>query len=266
VSRFSVACIDRLPVVEAQHSDWNEHPLGHCLADFIAERASFLKEQGRKHGDFIWQQIDDNRDLYCSDPSSKNLIAITRTTVRIDSPSSKEINRRNQKWSEGMTGIVDIPDNACESDGTSNESLVVSFADGDLIQISTSYDQYFSGMPHGQSGGSSSLELIAGARELKASDIFKAGSGWQAFVAERLYSDYRKAIAESGHDPERTKMDFLKIAEETGYWSITQKDLTYGFGQYQLGGYAAALFETAFTWRELRSYLRADLPFHPDLN
>lgn len=259
--RFSAACTEHLNAL-AEDFGWPDHPLQHCLAEFTSSRASFLQDQGRKAGDFNLQDIDDDQDLYCSDTSSTNRISASQRTVRIDAPKSAAIDRWNDKQTKGTTGPVDIPNDACKDDGESDESVTVGFADGDFVQIVTSYYQYFNGMPHGQSGGSSSFELVAAAREVNASDIFKDGSGWQGFVSQRLYADYRRAT--TGADLESTEAEFKKIAEETFRWSIDKKTLTYGFGQYDLGGYADAIFDTSFTWRELRPYLRADLPFHPD--
>jgi hypothetical protein len=105
----------------------------------------------------------------------------------------------------------------------------------------------------------SSLESISTGRKYRADDFFKPGSGWQKFIAKRLFE-------ESGSDETaNTLTGFEANAEEVERWSIGAKELTYSFGPYELGCYACAM-QVKFTWKELRPYLRADLPFHPDFN
>lgn len=263
--RFAAACIGHLDA-SAHRNEWLDHQMQQCLESFLSARKSFLREQGQRAAGFILQPIDDDQDVYCEAGDSTNVISISRRTVRIDAPESAAINRWNKAQAEGVTGIVDISDDACERDGDSDESLTVDFADGDLVQVKSSYYQYFSDMPHAQWAESSRLELIEGGRAIGASDVFDDKTDWRNYVANRLFAEYLATVKTNHATAKQTLGDFRQIAEQTSFWSINGKALTYGFGPYDLDGYANANFEVAFTWKELRPYLRADLPLQPDFN
>jgi len=265
-ARFSGACIDHLEVTRAHNEDWDDHPLQHCLSTFIDGRKSFLRDQGRKEGNFILQEIDDARDLYCDVGGSKNLLSITRSTVRIDAPRNDVIDKWNGQRMQEFSKSGDAADDACESDGTYEDTTGIRYADGDFIELASDYYHLETGMPHAQSRSDVQFELVAGSREIEASDLFEKGSGWQAYIAKRMYADYLSEVSQSGVSPRYTEPDFEKFAEETVRWEITAKTLEYVFGSYDLGGYADSNFATTFTWKELRPYLRGDLPFHPDFN
>jgi len=267
--RFSAACIDHLDVTNAHHSSWLSQPMQHCLIETIVDRRRFLAEQGRRAGDYTWQTVEDIQESYCSNgnpESAKNFISISITHDRIDSPPTDATRRWNAANEKTAVPPQDIEADACKTDGTVDVGIGISYADGDFVQITDSGWQDYSEMPHPQSWRGTSLEIVSTGRKVQASDIFREDSGWQSFVGRRLFDDYMKQIEMSHSIPQHSEPDLEDRAADTNVWTMDDRTLTYDFGSYDLGGYADADFSTTFNWKELRRYLRSDLPFHPNFN
>jgi hypothetical protein len=259
--RVAATCITFPNELRKVLPNWNSSPAG-CFRDELQRRINFIAEQGKGLGGFVWQQIDRAEDLYClsgKDERGINLYQLTWTWPRIDAPSSGAMQRWNEAHQISSHDIEHDRKDAdpCDLGGYHNRGIAPIFVKGDLINIE--YTEDWSGLAHGTYAISSSIESVSTGKSFDAEDFFKAGSGWQKFIAQRLF-------AESGSDEaENSLSGFEQSAAEVERWTVDEKTLTYSFDPYELGGYLSAM-ETVFTWKELRPYLRDDLPFQPDFN
>jgi hypothetical protein len=108
-----------------------------------------------------------------------------------------------------------------------------------------------------------SLELVSSGKRLGAADFFTDGSGWESFISKRAYADYLASLKERGESATRTEADYLAGVTDIDHWRTDEKTFTYEFAPADIEDFGSS---TSFSWKELRPYLRDDLPFRPDFD
>ena len=257
--RVTATCIAFPETLHKTLPGWQSNPIT-CIRDEIDQRESFLDAQGRRIGGYLWQIVDLDLDLYClnsDDDTAPNKFQLSWAWPRIDAPSSALTSQWNLVHALDRKKIeADVRSaDPCDGGGYSRHEIVPVYGQGDFVNLLDS--ETWSGVAHGMENATFSLELISTNRHLRAEDFFRPGSGWQKFIADRLFREAGAKESENSH------ASFEKYAGETERWIVDRRTLTYRFGPYELGGYLSTM-STTFTWKELRPYLRSNLPFHPD--
>jgi uncharacterized protein YecT (DUF1311 family) len=265
--RSAEECLVSLDVWAARKGRFGEYTPGNCLIDSIADRRSFIEKQGYPEGAYIWQNIDFALDQYCRDDkgTSTDVVSIRRDSVRIDGPETAQTLRWNDqhKVDPDLKLFGDVLADPCTYKGTNEITISLVFTDGDFLNLRESDLSYFgSDRPESTYVGSH-LELISSGKVLTADDFFIRSDEWKKFAADRLFAQYLKG--DPGDELGFTAHDFEGPAAETANWIVDRHALHFNFGPYTLAGYSED-DPPEITWRELRPYLRSDLPFHPDFN
>ena len=241
-----------------------------CLWEqFLGRAASLSVSLVHKDG-FIWQDVNLSYDTYCSSGhgATNNRISFELSAVRIEAPDNEATRAWNARHDpEVALALAESPD-ACAHDGLVLRWLAVTFSQGDFLELLTQdlvmyYEgqNYSFGPPrYGKQTERVALELLSSGRTLAANDFFVQGSGWEGFIAKRAYADYLSGLKENDRKPILTEADYIAAAADIDHWRIDEKTLTYEFVVTDLADFGSS---TSFTWKELRPYLRNDLPFQP---
>ena len=98
--------------------------------------------------------------------------------------------------------------------------------------------------------------LLSTGQKLNAEQLFNSGSGWESFLSARAFN----AIELEQGPPEITRELIEGLVEEPETWTISADKLTITVDPDGTDSRTYGAIEVAFTWRELKPYLRADLP------
>jgi hypothetical protein len=282
--RTKAACIDH-PEITASHRDGDNKrmmlilhdgtavdpgPVNACLFEAFADRGAYLEAQPARHGDFLWQEVDFGRDAYCGSnlTAAGNRLSLERSLWRIDSP----VNEATRRWN-AMHANPPSEENAdaCAHDGQVAQYTTITFAQGDFVALQSidrilyfknSHDYAWGERPiYGKQAVHMAFVQVSTGRRLGATDFFVSGSGWESFIAKRAYANYLADMKARGETPQRSDAEYLAQAAEIDHWSVDSKSFAYELSATELGASGSS---TRFHWKELRRYLRDDLPFAPD--
>jgi len=104
--------------------------------------------------------------------------------------------------------------------------------------------------------------LLPTGEELKADRIFKADSGWQSFLAARAFEN----IEPQPGDLEVTPGLIENLVQEPESWTIAADTLTVNVDPDSSYGRGYPDTDVVYAWRDLKPYLRSDLPIKLNLN
>jgi uncharacterized protein len=137
--------------------------------------------------------------------------------------------------------------------GWYNRSSSLLWRSGRFVTLARSEDEYTAGAAHPNHDATLvTFDLVQG-RPVGPDEVLTADPGLRMILlgvlARRLSPEGEvdaKALSESAFTP--------------GHWAFTGEGARVHFSPYELAGYAQGDFEAAFTWEELRPYLRPGSP------
>jgi uncharacterized protein len=93
-------------------------------------------------------------------------------------------------------------------------------------------------------------------RALKADDVFRPQSGWEAFLGQRSYEELISGEhANRLFDPKTMRTAALDCVKQIQFWTIDARGLTVAFPDYSVGPHSAGKVSVELGWEELRPYL-----------
>lgn len=175
---------------------------------------------------------------------------------QIDAPRTAENERWNRHIAEkaeddfkdpGLEGDLDTADLQV---GYSIKEVLPGFISG------TSYiDYYFRGSPHPNSFSGSSNILLTSGKDIEAKDIFPDDQPWRDTLA-KICAD---KMAPNARFPFEAKA-IADQAADANNWEISSDRLTVHVDFYLMAGGWNGAGTAEIPWRELKPYLRPDLP------
>jgi hypothetical protein len=180
--------------------------------------------------------------------------AVTRDIrfPRIDGPQTPEIQRFNDlvaqqpqyALSEGVNEIVDYE---------------IVYAGPEVISVRFTTSEDTIGAAHPSNSAKAVTVLMGEGRPLAASDVFRANSGWDAFLTERAVADITQQFSDYGFEP--PERDVRETVTKPHLWLITERGLIVIFPPYSFGGpHVLGGAEVMIPWADLRPYLNAAAP------
>lgn len=141
-------------------------------------------------------------------------------------------------------------------------SVSIDFFDGQLLEASLG--NFFDGHGAHPNHNSSNFSWLVGKqRELKPEDLFRANSGWDTWMVQRIDRYLHQSLdAESNGNyntwfPQGDAPKLLRsIATDTERWGLNSKGLTIEFQPYEVACYACTPEPLTIPWSDLKVYLQ----------
>lgn len=171
---------------------------------------------------------------------------------RIDGPQTPEIQRFNAL-------VAQSPQFELQDATNEVVDYRIAFASPDLISVRFDLSSDTLGAAHGNNTSKAVTVLMREGRALTETDVFRAGSGWQAFLTERAIAEISRQFREDGFVP--PQRDVQESVTKPHLWLITERGLTLLFPPYSFGGpYVMGGTEVSIPWAQLEPYLNPNAP------
>ncbi|HRK63842.1 MAG TPA: RsiV family protein [Terricaulis sp.] len=133
------------------------------------------------------------------------------------------------------------------------------FAGPELISVRFISSEDTLGAAHPNNSVNAVTVLMSEGRELTASDVFRADSGWEDFLTRRAVASITRDFADYAFNP--PERDVRETATKPHLWLVSDSGLTVLFPPYSFGGpHALGGTEVTIPWAELREYLNPAAP------
>lgn len=230
-----------------------------CVQGAIADRVKNAAQAVEKVGPFTFQRVEVNSAAKASAqqlaqaPGAPDTITQDVAFPRIDgdSPAIRKFNE-----------IVAQRPRFSKADATNETTKYnIAYAGSDLISVKFGYYDYSLGAAHPNTDAKAINFNMKTLAPLRATDVFKAGSGWENALARKGADGVTKIL--KGFDdslPPTDPADLRAAVADPGKWAITDKALILLFSEEDMGSHAIGGQEVAVPWSELKQYLNPAAP------
>lgn len=234
-----------------------------CLKTALDARVKEAAAAVEEKGGFVFQRVEVNQAAAttaeiaaASGLGADAPAAITRELryPRIDNAGSAAA----QKFNEIMAKMGQ-PRFKLEDATTENTDYTITFASPQLVSVQFITTDYSLGAAHPNNGMTAVTVLMSEGRPLEAADVFKAGSGWEAFLTRRSLRTLTKTFAEFGAGAPETG-DVRDTATKAHNWTIAEDGLVVLFPPYSVGPFALGAHEVKIPWKDLAPYVNPNAP------
>ena len=245
-----------------------------CLSREYDERLRRLVFAAKEVGPYLFSEVDD----FQIHPSAKDDIQGSRggftfriiSYPRIDSPISATTQRWNQEsiaWVEHVKKTAEASETWRIGDlslGVQLQPEQVDFdlgfniylAQDDFISLCRSIGLYDHFRAHDYGGYDCHNTFLSANTELTEDQLFKAGTDWQAAIGKQAIDS---AVSDN-FSPDRVSF-LATLSAIPGEWSVTPDALNFSVDVGAEEGNAGHwLVPVTIPWRDLKPYLRDDLP------
>jgi hypothetical protein len=137
----------------------------------------------------------------------------------------------------------------------------VVYASPDLISVR--FDMYDNtvGAAHPNTGAKALNFNMKTQAPLTAADVFKPGSGWEAFLAKRAASDITGQLKQA--DPSNPAIGAAQLrpfVADPGNWAISDQGLVLIFSEDAMGSYAVGRRQATVPWPDLKRFVTPGAP------
>lgn len=142
-----------------------------------------------------------------------------------------------------------------------NESVdyTIAFAGPELISVRFNVAADTLGAANVSTTVKAVTVLMEEGRALQASDVFRAGSGWENFITDRAVQAISREFSDYPNFPPRR--DVYETATKPHLWLVTERGLLMLFPPLSFGGsHADGGTEVTIPWSDLRPYLNPAAP------
>jgi hypothetical protein len=232
-----------------------------CMTEEYRTRAEEADTAVQDLGGYTFQRMElvDAVAVSAEVASASNLgdeapVAIVRDIrfPRIDGQQTPEIQRFNELVAQSPQFRLD--------DATSEVvDYDIAYAGAELISVRFNIATETLGAAHGANTSRAVNVVMTEGRPLAASDVFRAGSGWEDFLTQRAIASITRRFREDGFTP--PERDVRESATKPHLWLITEQGLQLMFPPYSFGGpYVLGGAEVVIPWTDLRPYLNPAAP------
>ncbi|MES1202530.1 MAG: RsiV family protein [Pseudomonadota bacterium] len=230
-----------------------------CVQSAIAERVKTAAQAVEKIGPFTFQRVEQNSaekasaEAAAGAPGAPDTITQEIAFPRIDgdSPAIRKFNE-----------MVAQHPRFSKSDATNETTKYdIAFAGPELISVRFGYYDFSLGAAHPNTDAKAINFNMKTLAPLRASDVFKPGSGWEKALAKKGADGVTKIL--KGFDdslPATAPGDLLAAVSDPGKWAITDKALILLFSEEDMGSHAVGGKEVAVPWSDLKQYLNPAAP------
>ncbi|UPT62478.1 MAG: RsiV family protein [Hyphomonadaceae bacterium JAD_PAG50586_4] len=135
----------------------------------------------------------------------------------------------------------------------------IGYAGPELISVRFDMANDTLGAAHGNNTSKAVTVLMTEGRALAATDVFRAGTGWEQFLTQRAVAEISRQYREDGFVP--PERDVQESVTKPHLWLITEQGLTLLFPPYSFGApYVMGGTEVSIPWADLRQYLNPAAP------
>ncbi|MFZ4068798.1 MAG: hypothetical protein ACOYJ6_01695 [Caulobacterales bacterium] len=157
--------------------------------------------------------------------------------------------------------------------GTSEAtSYKIRFASPDFVSIQFDYYDMTVGAVGPNTGSDAITVNMKTGERLKAEDVFRAGSGWEGFLAKRALAGIAPQLVDAGViSRPREAAGIIPSAElsdavrKPHLWALSDQGLLLMFPEGTFGGRALGSFEVTIAWADLKPFVNpaAAAPINP---
>lgn len=142
-------------------------------------------------------------------------------------------------------------------------SVHIQYAGDTLISLQQFDYTYPHRALHGTTGITSVNWLFREGRALRAEDLFKPGSNWQATLAKLVHAEVKKTV-ETFDDFTEDPNGLHETTDSPTNWILSPDSLSVQFSEYEVGPYAIGAPTVAIPWTLLKPYLvdNPPMPLH----
>jgi uncharacterized protein len=240
-----------------------------CLENEYKGRIRLLESAAQRIGPYLFSHIA----KYFLVPSvagdeggSRSGFVFAEVSIpRIDTPMNEDTIRWNAMAEAWMRANSNVGENVdCDltvkcisrADEDLSVEYVINSAQPGFISLSNFVYLYGHGLPHGFDEIFQSNFLLTAGRELTEDDLFRPESQWR----QTLVSEGLKTITAERPELTPTADDIDSLIEGPKAWSITADALIVQIPLWLRYGYSNGSAEVTIPWRDLKPYLRANLP------
>ncbi len=233
-----------------------------CIEGALRARAREVGDAVREVGGYTFQTVEiagaepvtaeAAAAVGLSDADAPAAIVRNIRYPRIDGAATPEAQRFNQI-------VAQQPQYGLADQTEEQVTYTIAYAGPDLISVRFDMFESTLGAAHPNNSSKAVTVVMRTGQPLTATDVFKAGAGWENFVVERAMAALTRQFAESGFEP--PERDVRESATKPHLWLITERGLTILFPPYSFGGpHALGGAEVEIPWRDLRPYLNPEAP------
>lgn len=172
---------------------------------------------------------------------------------RIDNMDTPQAARFNEL-------VRQSPQYALEDQTEESVDYEIVYAGPELISVKFETYENTLGSAHPETGARAVTILMTGeGRAIAAADVFRANSGWEAFVTRRAVAALTRSFRDYDFTP--PERDVRETATKPHLWLVTEAGLTILFPPYSFGGpRVLGGAEVSIPWNDLRPYLNPNAP------
>ncbi|MES1158976.1 MAG: DUF3298 domain-containing protein [Terricaulis silvestris] len=232
-----------------------------CLTGELRARLRDVANAVQRNGGYTFQRVEllDAAPVTAALRASSGLgsdapPAITREIryPRIDGPLSPQAQRFNQL-------VAQQPQYRMQDATNETVEYHIAYAGPDVISVRFDSSADTLGAAHPSNDSKAVTVLMRQGRTLLASDVFRAGSGWEDFLTQRAVADLTRQYKDYDFAPDAS--DVRQTVIKPHLWLVTANALVLLFPPYSFGGPTAlAGTEVTIPWAELRRYLSPTAP------
>ena len=233
-----------------------------CLGGEFASRTSEL-EASRMQGGYRFYPVE--KFLVEKDPDSDtnsyNKVATKHfLTVKIDradafaaafNAMTEQLRLDNDAQMGEDAPLFDKAGNLAKGDTSADidVSTTVKEVNSSRIMLETDTYWYGHGAAHGNYGTTYSHFLIAEARPLEASDVFKA-KGWQKQFTALVIKQAEADLGDE-YQGDDSSGDLGKVIVDPSRWDFTDAGISVHFNPYEVAAYARGEVDVMVSWNDL---------------
>lgn len=231
-----------------------------CMESALSDRLKNAANAVQKIGPFLFQRVEvsnatkvDKSGMTVLAEEAPDTVATDIEYPRIDSnaPAAQKFNALVAQQPRFKPG-----DNTEEA-----VKYKIAYASPDLISVR--FDMYDStvGAAHPNTGAKALNFNMKTQAPLKAAEVFKAGSGWENFLAGRSADAITKELKAADETyPGVSASDLRPYVADPANWAITDQGLVLIFSEEAMGSHAAGQHEATVPWSDLKRFIAPGAP------
>jgi uncharacterized protein len=227
-----------------------------CLVRKFNGRLAELAQAGIRLGPYVFNRIDSyaarrspDGDRYGSD---SGFVTQHVGYPQIDSPRNAATNAWNAMQVQGLK----VNRNDDEDEDTDHiVETTLGCVGADIISTETMSSQYTHGTPHGVYDRATGNQVLSPVlRDMTASDVFSADSGWEERMPTVFWEAYLRTH-DAKENPPSVEEIIREAAPKPGAWLLTPAGLQISFSAYEAGCYACTPGPITVPWSAIKPML-----------
>jgi hypothetical protein len=244
-----------------------------CVKGQLDERAKEAQDAVQQIGGFTFQKVE--RSEAAATPAATVAsfgdaapAAVTRDIAfpRIDNPNKDPV---IDKFNATVAKTERFKDQPITTEATTYQ---ISYASPNFVSVRFDYYDMTVGAAGPNTGADAITINMKTGERLKADDVFRAGSGWEKFLAKRALSGLAPKLVEVGaiSRPREAasiigQAELADAVQKSHLWALSDAGLVLMFPEGTFGGRGFGAFDVTIPWGELKSYVNpaAAAPINP---